>query len=101
MRRIPITQICRRNGFCQEHKMCSPTLRVCEKNAYNTALFQLLEDALNDPAHPLHKKAMENYPFIEIKDVPTTPVKLNSVPMETKPIELNFVPIHQLFNLEP
>lgn len=69
--------------------MCSPSLRICEKNEYNTAIFQLLEDALNDPAHPLHEKAIANNPFILISDeVYEAELKAEpELPLPVKPIE--------------
>lgn len=84
--------------------MCSPTLRVCERNSFNESMFQLLEDALNDPAHPLHKKAVANTSFfMEIKDEPLGEMlKAEPVQLSGQPIKLDFVPLRtEPYNLKP
>lgn len=79
MRRA-LPQICRtnKNGLCAEAKMCSPTLRICERNKFNSAIFALTDDALNDENHPLHDKAICSYDFVEVPNIPAILPKTGS-----------------------
>lgn len=63
-----LPQVCRtnKNGLCAEAKMCSPSLRICERNKLNSAIFALTDDALNDENHPLHEKAVYSYNFVDV-----------------------------------
>lgn len=70
-----LPQRCRLDGLCKEAKMCSPTLRICERNSLNSAIFELIEKALNDENHPLHEKAICSYNFVDIPAlVPTSEI---------------------------
>lgn len=75
-----LPQICRtdKNGLCAEAKMCSPSLRICERNQLNSAIFALTDDALNDENHPLHEKAVCSYDFVEVPVLASNLLKTDS-----------------------
>jgi len=89
MRRA-LPQICRtnKNGLCAEIKMCSPSLRICERNNFNKAIFALTDDALNDENHPLHEMAVCNYNFVEVPNTSESTVLAPNLPKTSSQLPL-------------
>jgi len=65
MRRA-IPQQCHLDGMCAEKKLCFPANRICERTPESEPIFALVDEQLNEPANPLHDRAMSSYDWEEV-----------------------------------